>query len=198
MDWNGDNGWDEVSKISKLSTFFIIYCRSEKATDSKIEMSLMHWTDFEFCFRVGDSMKNISLYFLRKKTCHCFANQQSTKSIDLHFYAIGTLNAHKANKREKSGEMCFTLCNQTKLVKFSVYPEQSLFSSKFGNKYWYHHKIPSVWPQHTHTRIPNQFAQKLKSANSKVNFCICLLILTRASKIFILMSTFHWITYCNN
>lgn len=37
------NGWDKVLKIAKISTFMIIYYRSEKATDiTKIEMSLMH------------------------------------------------------------------------------------------------------------------------------------------------------------
>lgn len=78
-------------------------------------------------------------------------------------------------KEKKASEMCFTLCNQTKACEFfSVYPEQSLFSNDFGNKYWYDHEIPSIWSQHT----PHiQFARKLKSANSKVNFCIFIIIL---------------------
>lgn len=115
-------------------------------------------------FRVGDSMENIS--FERSKK-----NLPPIRLICIFSYARKT----KENERKKTAtsKMCFALCNQTKLVKFSVYPEQSLFSNDFGNKYWYHHEH-SINLAIAHAQTHIQFAQKLKSANSKVNFRVCI------------------------
>lgn len=136
---------------------------------SRYTKSKCHWCiePILWIFQVGDSMESISIRFFlsferRKKNLPPFRL--------ICIFWERSQNKGKWAKKTATSEMCFTLCNQTKLVKFSVYPGQSLFSNDFGNKYWYHHEMPSISAGSKQTQTQFQFAQKLKSANSKVNF----------------------------